>query len=104
MKYLKIILWIGVFTGFMYAIIGLQNSSKQERIIQKIKTQSTIDSLQNIIDSLQLQVDTIQYESIDTTVIHWPWVERNFIISNIQISIKKHKIGLVLLKENYFQP
>lgn len=37
-----------------------------------------IDSLQNIIDSLQLPVDTIQYESIDTTVIHWPWGREEF--------------------------
>jgi hypothetical protein len=34
--------------------------------------------LQNVIDSLQLQVDTIQYESIDTTVIHWPWGREEF--------------------------
>ena len=39
---------------------------------------TTIDSLQNVIDSLQLQVDTIQYESIDTTVIHWPWGREEF--------------------------
>ena len=39
---------------------------------------NTIDSLQNVIDSLQLQVDTIQYESIDTTVIHWPWGREEF--------------------------
>ena len=37
-----------------------------------------IDSLQNIIDSLQMKVDTIQYESIDTTVIHWPWGREEF--------------------------
>ena len=39
---------------------------------------TTIDSLQNVIDSLQLQTDTIQYESIDTTVIHWPWGREEF--------------------------
>ena len=38
----------------------------------------SIDSLQNVIDNLQLQVDTIQYESIDTTVIHWPWGREEF--------------------------
>tara|TARA_Y100000593_G_scaffold36396_1_gene70794 strand:- start:61 stop:657 length:597 start_codon:yes stop_codon:yes gene_type:complete len=74
----KIILWILVFTGFMYALIGLQKSTEQERILQKTKTQHLIDSLQNVIDSLQLQKDTIQYESIDTTVIHWPWGREEF--------------------------
>jgi len=78
MKYFKIIFWILVFTGLIYALLGLKNSAKQERIIQNTKTQTTIDSLQNIIDSLQLQVDTIQYESIDTTVIHWPWGREEF--------------------------
>ena len=74
----KIILWMIVFTGFIYAIMGLHNSSEQERTIKKTKTQTTIDSLQNVIDSLQLQIDTIQYESIDTTVIHWPWGREEF--------------------------
>ena len=78
MKYLKIILWMMCFTGFMYALIGLHNSSEQEKIRKTTKTQTTIDSLQNVINNLQHQVDTIQYESIDTTVIHWPWGREEF--------------------------
>jgi len=81
MKHFKIIFWILVFTGLIYALLGLKNSAKQEKqeiLNNKIQTQATIDSLQNIIDSLQLQVDTIQYESIDTTVIHWPWGREEF--------------------------
>jgi len=59
----KIILWMLVFTGFMYAVIGLHNSSEQERINKKIKVQTTIDSLQNIIDSLYYEIDTLQWEN-----------------------------------------
>ena len=73
----KVLLIIG-FIGFWWAIWGLQKSTQQEELIKKLKTQTTIDSLQNVIDSLQLQVDTIQYESIDTTVIHWPWGREEF--------------------------
>ena len=75
---MRIILWMLFFTLSIWAILGLKNSSKQERINKEIKTQTTIDSLQNVIDSLQLQVDTIQYESIYTTVIHWPWGREEF--------------------------
>ena len=73
----KVLLIIG-FIGFWWAIWWLQKSTQQEELIKKLKTQTTIDSLQNVIDSLQLQVDTIQYESIDTTVIHWPWGREEF--------------------------
>ena len=58
MKYLKIILWIGVFTGLMYVFLNLKRLGKKERLNKIEKTQATIDSLQNVIDSLQLQVDT----------------------------------------------
>jgi len=83
----KVILWIVIFTGFIYALMGLHNSSEQERIVKKEKTQTTIDSLNCTIDSLQNAInilyffnliDTIQYESIDTTVIHWPWGREEF--------------------------
>ena len=53
----KIILWMLFFTGFIYAIMGLQKHSKQDRLKKEDKIQNTIDSLQNIIDSLQLQQD-----------------------------------------------
>jgi len=59
----KVILWVLVFIGFMYAVIGLYNSSEQERINKKIKVQTTIDSLQNIIDSLYYEIDTLQWEN-----------------------------------------
>ena len=82
MKYFKILFWTLVFTGFIYALLGLKNSAKQERIIQKTQTQTIIDSLHLYIDSLQNElnksIDTIQYETIDTTVIHWPWGREEF--------------------------
>ena len=78
----KIILWMLAFTGFIYALIGLHNSSEQEILNKKVRTQILIDSLHLHIDSLQNElnksIDTIQYESIDTTVIHWPWGREEF--------------------------
>jgi len=59
----KIILWMLAFTGFMYAVIGLHNSSEQERTNKETKTQHFIDSLQNVIDSLKLEIDTLQWEN-----------------------------------------
>ena len=56
---MKVILWMLAFMGFMYAILGLKNSIDQE----EIKTQSTIDSLQNVIDSLYHEIDTLQWEN-----------------------------------------
>jgi hypothetical protein len=56
---MKVILWVLAFMGFMYAILGLKNSIDQE----EIKTQSTIDSLQNVIDSLYHEIDTLQWEN-----------------------------------------
>ena len=56
---MKVILWVLAFTGFMYAVLGLKNSIDQE----EVKTQSTIDSLQNVIDSLHYEIDTLQWEN-----------------------------------------
>jgi len=56
---MKVILWVLAFTGFMYAVLGLKNSIDQE----EVKTQSTIDSLQNVIDSLKHEIDTLQWEN-----------------------------------------
>ena len=56
---MKVILWMLAFTGFMWAILGLKNSVDQE----EVKTQSTIDSLQNVIDSLHYEIDTLQWEN-----------------------------------------
>lgn len=53
------VLLILVFTGFMWAVLGLKNSINQE----EVKTRSTIDSLQNVIDSLKLEIDTLQWEN-----------------------------------------
>ena len=74
----KIILYIIFFTGLWGAYFGLKRSLEQKQTNYELQTQSTIDSLQNVIDSLQLPVDTIQYESIDTTVINWPWCREEF--------------------------
>ena len=56
---MKVILWMLTFTGFMWAILGLNNSINEE----EFKTQSTIDSLQNVIDSLKHEIDTLQWEN-----------------------------------------
>ena len=56
---MKVILWMLVFMGFMYAVLGLKSSIDQE----EIKTQNTIDSLQNVIDSLHHEIDTLQWEN-----------------------------------------
>jgi len=56
---MRVILWILFFTLFIWAALGLKNSMDQE----EVKTQSTIDSLQNVIDSLVLEIDTLQWEN-----------------------------------------
>jgi len=56
---MKVILWMLAFMGFMWAILGLKNSVDQK----EVKTQSTIDSLQNVIDSLYHEIDTLQWEN-----------------------------------------
>jgi hypothetical protein len=63
MKNIKIICWMVVFTGFMYAIIGLKNTSEQEQLEPKTKHQNLIDSLNFKIDSLLLEIDTLQQEN-----------------------------------------
>ena len=84
----KKLLWIAGFTGLILGLLGIQTASKQEILNKETKTQTIIDSLQNVIDSLRFEIDTlqwedeiwddIQYESIDTTVIHWPWGREEF--------------------------
>jgi len=56
---MRVILWILFFTLFTWAALGLKNSIDQE----EVKTQSTIDSLQNVIDSLVLEIDTLHWEN-----------------------------------------
>jgi len=60
---MKNTIWLAAFIGLILTIIGLKNSTEQERIIKKTKTQTTIDSLQNIIDSLYYEIDTLQWEN-----------------------------------------
>jgi len=56
---MKVILWLLAFTGFMWAILGLNNSINEE----EFKIQNTIDSLQKVIDSLKHEIDTLQWEN-----------------------------------------
>ena len=56
---MKVILWMLVFMGFMYAILGLKDSIDQE----ELKKQNTLDSLQFKIDSLIHEIDTLQWEN-----------------------------------------
>ena len=66
-KVTKVILWMLVFTGIIYALVGLHNSTEQERIIKNTKTQTTIDSLQNVIDCLKHEIDTLHWEFESST-------------------------------------
>ena len=70
---MKKLLWIAGITGIMLGLLGIQTASKQEILNKETKTQTIIDSLQNVIDSLRFEIDTIQYESIDTTILRYPW-------------------------------
>ena len=76
------ILWILCFIGLGASYLGLQRSVKQKQTNEKTKQQYIIDSLIFKIDSLEdtlhTLIDTTQYESIDTTVIHWPWGREEF--------------------------
>ena len=56
---MKNTIWLAAFIGLILTIIGLKNSVDQE----EVKTQSTIDSLQNVIDSLYHEIDTLQWEN-----------------------------------------
>ena len=56
---MRVILWMLAFTGFMWAILGLNNSINEE----EFKIQNTIDSLQKVIDSLKHEIDTLQWEN-----------------------------------------
>jgi hypothetical protein len=57
---MRVILWMILFTGFIWAFLGLKNSSKQERLNKKLKEQTYIDSLKHSIDSLQYTIDSLE--------------------------------------------
>ena len=68
-------IFIGLIFGF---VIGLACDlpryfleMDEEIEVHKIE----IDSLEDVIEA---SIDTIQYESIDTTVILWPWGREEF--------------------------
>ena len=64
---MRVILWMLFFTGFIWAFVGLKNTSEQERLKKESKIQNTIDSLQYHIDSLQYINDSItqRYQIFD---------------------------------------
>ena len=64
---MRVILWMLFFTGFIWAFVGLRNTSEQERLKKESKIQNTIDSLQYHIDSLQYINDSItqRYQIFD---------------------------------------
>ena len=68
-------IFIGLLFGF---VIGLSCDlpryfleMDEEIEVHKVE----IDSLEGVIEA---SVDTIQYESIDTTVLYWPWGREEF--------------------------
>ena len=68
-------IFIGLLFGF---VIGLSCDLPRYflEMDEEIEVyQIEIDSLENVIKS---SIDTIQYESIDTTVIRWPWGREEF--------------------------
>ena len=68
-------IFIGLIFGF---VIGLACDLPRYflEMDEEIEVyQIEIDSLENVIES---SIDTIQYESIDTTVIRWPWGREEF--------------------------
>ena len=68
-------IFIGLLFGF---VIGLSCDLPRYflEMDEEIEVhQIEIDSLENVIKS---SIDTIQYESIDTTVLYWPWGREEF--------------------------
>ena len=68
-------IFIGLIFGF---VIGLACDLPRYflEMDEEIEVhQIEIDSLEDVIES---SIDTIQYESIDTTVVRWPWGREEF--------------------------
>jgi len=68
-------IFIGLLFGF---VIGLSCDLPRYflEMDEEIEVhQIEIDSLEGVIEA---SVDTIQYESIDTTVLYWPWGREEF--------------------------
>ena len=68
-------IFIGLIFGF---VIGLSCDLPRYflEMDEEIEVhQVAIDSLEDVIKA---SIDTIQYESIDTTVIRWPWGREEF--------------------------
>ena len=68
-------IFVGLIFGF---IIGLSCDLPRYflEMDEEIEVhQVAIDSLEGVIEA---SIDTIQYESIDTTVILWPWGREEF--------------------------
>ena len=66
---MRVILWMVVFTGFIWAFLGLKNSSEQEKLNKELKKQTYIDSLKHRIDSLQYTIDSLQNEVWDNNIL-----------------------------------
>jgi hypothetical protein len=61
---------------FVATILKYENTVDTLNITLSKEIQNSIETeerLTFLIDSLTCEIDTISYESIDTTVIHWPW-------------------------------
>ena len=68
-------IFIGLIFGF---VIGLACDLPRYflEMDEEIEVhQIEIDSLEGVIEA---SIDTVQYESIDTTVIRWPWGREEF--------------------------
>ena len=68
-------IFIGLLFGF---VIGLSCDLPRYflEMDEEIEVhQIEIDSLEGVIEA---SIDTVQYESIDTTVIRWPWGREEF--------------------------
>jgi len=68
-------------TMFIATVLKYENTVDTLNITLSNEIQNSVENeerLTFIIDSLTHEIDTIKYESIDTTIIYWPWGREEF--------------------------
>ena len=85
-----------LYTAMFIGTVSIYNH-KVDTLNETIRQYSwnnttTTDSLQCVIDSLTLKIDTLTYESIDTTIIHWPWGREEFYYYKYKIENKFNEL------------
>jgi hypothetical protein len=77
-----LIIALFLFTAMFIGTV-LKYENTVDTLIETIDTDTqncanTLDSLFSVVDSLTLRIDTLEYESIDTTIVYWPWGREEF--------------------------